>query len=465
MQWSMEVDVLVIGGGGAGLAAAIAAAEAGVTVAIAEKWDRLGGNTALSTGSVPGAGTRFQRAAGIADSPSCFAKDILRRTNNTAPEHLVHALARESGPLVEWLVDSVDAPLRFEPVLKKIGHSVPRTHVAEGRSGEALFSSLERRARALGVEISVGTPALGLVAEEGRIVGARISSGSGDAADNIRAKKIVLATNGFGGNRDMLREFCPEIADAPYFGHQGNTGEGILWGRELGARLHNMGSYQGHASVSVSHGALVSWSVMELGGILVNGAGERFADELVGYSGCAAEVLKQSDAAAAVIFDARIHRYMRENVPEYARLDDLKGVKHAEAPDELLRRLGFDGKTRLAETLADYARMSTAGKDRFGRAEFGPKPLHPPFYGVRVTAGLFHTQGGLYVNEHAQPVDEFGRPIHNLYAVGGTAVGLAGRDGGRGYCSASGLLAALGLGRIAGRHAGQACGGSIDHIV
>jgi len=463
MQWSMEVDVLVIGGGGAGLGAAIAAAEEGATVAIAEKWDRLGGNTALSTGSVPGAGTRFQRAAGIADSPERFAQDILRRTNNTAPKHLVQALARESGPLVEWLVDSADAPLRFEPVLKKIGHSVPRTHVAEGRSGEALFSSLERRARALGVEISVGTPALGLIAEEGRIVGARISSGSGDAVDNIRARKVVLATNGFGGNRDMLREFCPEIADAPYFGHQGNTGEGILWGRALGARLHNMSSYQGHASVSVPHGALVSWSVIELGGILVNAAGERFADELAGYSGCAAEVLSQPDAAAAVIFDERIHRYMRDNVPEYARLDDMKGVRHAEVPDELLGRLGFGSKTSLAETLASYARVRAAGNDRFGRTEFGPQPLQAPFYGVRVTAGLFHTQGGLYVNEHAQPIDEAGQPFPNLYAAGGTAVGLAGRDGGRGYCSASGLLAALGLGRIAGRHAGKACCAGTDH--
>jgi fumarate reductase flavoprotein subunit len=48
-----------------------------------------------------------------------------------------------------------------------------------------------------------------------------------------------------------------------------------------------------------------------------------------------------------------------------------------------------------------------------------------------------------------------GLPVPNLYAAGGTAVGVAGRDGGRGYCSATGLLTALGLGRIAGRHAAR----------
>ncbi len=465
MHWDMDVDVLVIGGGGAGLSAAIAAAEEGATVAIAEKWDRLGGNTALSTGSVPGAGTRFQRAAGISDSPERLVQDILLRTNNTAPEHLVRALARESGLLVEWLVDSVGAPLKLEPVLKKIGHSVPRTHVAEGRNGEALFAALEMRARTLGVEISVGTPALGLIAEGGRIAGARVASGASDSSDNIRAKKVILATNGFGGNRAMLREFCPSISEAPYFGHQGNTGEGIEWACEFGAKLHNMASYQGHASVSVPQGALVSWSVIELGGILVNAHGERFVDELTGYSGCTAEVLRLPEAIAAVVYDERIHRYMRHNVPEYARLDEMGGVKHDAAPDALFQQLRLDGQSRLAETLDDYERARATGSDRFGRAELGTEPLRPPYYGVRVTAGLFHTQGGLYVDENSQPIDAAGRPIANLYAAGGTAVGLAGADGGRGYCSGSGLLAALGLGRIAGRHAGRACRACPDFCV
>lgn len=62
-----DLDVLVIGAGACGLAAAIAAYDAGVSVAVTEKMDRPGGNSTLSTGSVPAAGTRFQREAGIVD--------------------------------------------------------------------------------------------------------------------------------------------------------------------------------------------------------------------------------------------------------------------------------------------------------------------------------------------------------------------------------------------------------------
>ena len=249
MTWDLEVDVLVVGAGGAGLAAAIAAAEEGATVAIAEKSERPGGNTTLSTGSVPGAGTRFQKAAGIDDSPQRFYDDLMRRTENTAPAHLVRALAEESAPLVEWLVDSVGAPLSLEPMLKKVGHSVPRTHVPPDRDGQFLFDAMEKRAKALGVELSVGTPVVGLITEGGAVTGARIAAGNGKE-DRVGAGKVILAANGFGANRDMLRRFAPDIADAPYFGHQGNTGDGIQWGEALGAELHNMMAYQGHASVA-----------------------------------------------------------------------------------------------------------------------------------------------------------------------------------------------------------------------
>src|SRR6185295_2058375 len=105
MEWHAESDVLVVGGGGGGLVAALAARDEGAAVVLVEKARSLGGNTALSSGSVPGAGTRFQREAGIEDSPALMAADILARTRNTAPRHLVELLAQESAPLVEWLVD------------------------------------------------------------------------------------------------------------------------------------------------------------------------------------------------------------------------------------------------------------------------------------------------------------------------------------------------------------------------
>src|SRR5512137_689424 len=97
----VDVDVLVIGAGACGLAAAIAAHDAGAGVAIVEKLDRPGGNSSLSTGSVPAAGTRFQREAGIVDSPEQFAADLMRTGGPTDCPDLVRRLVATSAQTVE----------------------------------------------------------------------------------------------------------------------------------------------------------------------------------------------------------------------------------------------------------------------------------------------------------------------------------------------------------------------------
>ena len=96
-----DVDILVIGAGACGLVAAIAAHDAGANVAVIEKLDHPGGNSALSTGSVPAAGTRFQRAAGIADSPERFIDDLMRTGGPTDCPHLLRRLVGTSAATVE----------------------------------------------------------------------------------------------------------------------------------------------------------------------------------------------------------------------------------------------------------------------------------------------------------------------------------------------------------------------------
>ncbi|MBT3369946.1 MAG: FAD-dependent oxidoreductase [Rhodospirillaceae bacterium] len=453
MAWDAQTDVLVVGGGGGGLVAALAARESGAEVALVEKHDRLGGNTALSSGSVPGAGSRFQQAAGVEDSADRMALDIMRQTDGTAPEHLVRALARESGPLVEWMVDHLNVPLSFVPDLKKVGHSVPRTHGPMGRQGATVVAALEQQARDNGILVSPGNPVRRLLQNSaGGIAGAVIENGGTE--HRIGARKVILATNGFGANKKMLRDYIPEIAEAPYFGHQGNMGEGIIWGLELGARLRDMGAYQGHASVSHPQGALMTWSAIERGGFLVNLEAERFVDESLGYSGCTSAVRAQTEHMAFVVFDDRVHHYLEPKAQDYRDIVAYGGARRGAEIEALGAACGLDGRS-LGETLARYNSAAGGAADPFGRKDFGGAPLRPPFTLVKVTAGLFHTQGGLDVNANAQPLRDDGTAIENLYAVGGTAVGVSGADGNKGYCSANGLLAALGLGRIAGRHAGR----------
>jgi len=80
--------------------------------------------------------------------------------------------------------------------------------------------------------------------------------------------------------------------------------------------------------------------------------------------------------------------------------------------------------------------------------------LKPPYYTVRVTCAIFHTQGGLAVNDEARVLKKDGTPLPNLFAGGGAAQGVSG-PAVWGYLSGNGLLTAFTLGRIAGSCAAQ----------
>ncbi|MBI3370910.1 MAG: FAD-binding protein [Betaproteobacteria bacterium] len=445
-DWSL--DVLVIGGGGCGLAAAIAAHDAGAETAIVEKLDRPGGNTALSTGSVPGAGSRFQRAAGIADSPEQMIEDYGRKCGEHAMNHLTRLLAHESAPLVEWLVDAVGARMSIITDYCHVGHSIPRLHAPVSRRGQDLLDDLLAAAARRGIALACGNAVRELMSNtDGAICGALIETTQGEVT-RVGAKKTILATNGFAANRDLVAQYCPEIAGAEYFGARGSTGEAIRWGQRLGAALANMGAYQGYAAVAYPQGQLLSWTTIEKGGVLVDRHGERFGDEGAGYSGFARDVMAAA-APVHAIFDDRI-RAIADKEEEFHEMMDMGGARRAGSAGELARAIGVDTE-RLAAAIARY-NDAAAGRsaDFLGRTAFGIAPLLPPLYATRVVPGLFHTQGGLLVDEKAHVLRADGTIIANLFAGGGAAAGISGSTGGGGYASGNGLLTALGLGRLAG---------------
>ena len=446
-----RVDVLVVGAGACGLAAAIAAHDAGAEVAILEKQDRPGGNTVLSTGSVIGAGTRFQTAAGIDDSPERLVADLEQLAGTHDASEVMHKLAEVSASLVEWLVDSVGVHLRLISAYRHIGHSLPRLHAPRSRRGQDLFDDLQRAAEHRGIAIALGNPVVELLQDDThQVVGATVQ-GTGVERYRIGARKIILACNGFAANPELLREHCPGAATAQYFGALGSTGEAVLWARELGAGLGNLASYQGYAAVAYPHGSILSWTTIENGGITVDGGGRRFGDESEGYSGFASRVVGQSKPVHAV-FDQRIYEIaLLED--EFRELVEIGGVKQAATHDQLAQ-MNEAPPGQIAKTVEDYGAAAIgAVRDAFGRRDFGIAPLEPPFFYCQIVAGLFHTQGGLQTDADGRVLDQSGRSIPNLFAGGGAAAGISGRSGAAGYASGNGLLTALGLGWLAGKAA------------
>jgi fumarate reductase flavoprotein subunit len=450
-HFPVHVPVVVIGGGACGLVAALAARDGGCEVLVLERDAALGGSTALSSGFVPAAGTRVQRARGIVDSAELFAADILRKNHDESDPALTHSVAAAAGSTIDWLIEQHDLAFIVLDSFLYPGHSAHRMHAVPEQTGAALLARLERAAIAAGVDIITAAHVTALIARpDGRVLGVHYRRPDGQI-EAVGCDALVLACSGFGGNRPMVREYIPEIADALFFGHTGNQGDAIAWGRGLGAAVGDMTAYQGHGSVATPHGVLITWALMMEGGFQVNARGARFSNEHQGYSEQAVSVIAQPDGVAWNIYDARLHA-LGVTFEDYRQAVDAGAVRSAATIEALAERLGLPVEA-LASTLVATRRFALGAEiDAFGRDFTGKPPLAAPFYAIKVTGALFHTQGGLAVDAQARVLRPDGTPLPNLCAGGGAARGLSGAHV-AGYLSGNGLLAAVTLGRLAGASA------------
>ena len=452
-KFEYKVDVVVIGAGACGLTAALAATEAGAEVLVLERDLRPTGSTSLSTGLIPAAGTKLQKSMGIEDSPDLLAKDILGKAKHQTDEAIVRMVAAASGPTIDWLAEQHGVAFKLVEGFLYPGHSVLRMHGTPNRTGEELESALLAAADRKQIDLVTGALACDLYATtEGKVTAVRYTRPDG-ASETVGCKALVLACCGFGGNKEMVREYIPEIADAEFWGHVGNRGDAIEWGRELGAALADLGSYQGHGAVATPYGNPMNWGLLMQGGFQVNAQGKRFSNEVRGYSEQAVDTIAQPGRFAWNIYD-EIREQPILGFTDYKEVAGLGGIKKAPTIRALAEMIGVPVDA-LEATVAEVNEMCAAKhKDEFGRDFAGKQPLLAPFCAVKVTGALFHTQGGVVIDTDTQVLRPDRSKFPNLFAGGGAARGMSGPSR-WGYFSGGGLLSAVTMGRTAGTNAAQ----------
>jgi fumarate reductase flavoprotein subunit len=449
-SFAAETDVAIIGAGAAGLVAALAAIEAGATPLVIERDPVPRGSTALSAGLLPAAGTRFQQERGISDSAELFAGDMKKKAKSTADAAMVDLVARAAGPAIEWLADTHGLPFSVVHDFDYPGHAARRMHGLPSRSGAELVDRLRAAVEARDIPILTEAHVTDLIARRDGTIRGFVAQRPDGSEERVGCRALVLACNGYGGNKELVARHIPELATALYFGHPGNQGDAVLWGEALGAEIRDMSGHQGHGSVAHPHGILITWATMMEGGFQVNQTGERFSDETHGYSEQAAVVLREPEGIAFSIFDQRIAAICRQ-FEDFRNAEAQGAVLTADDPETLARLIKVPS-TALGATFAAIA--DRPSPDRFGRDWSRATPLAPPYCAVRVTGALFHTQGGLVVGSDARVTRRDGTALPNLFAAGGAACGVSGPRA-SGYLSGNGLLTAVTLGRTAGRSAAR----------
>src|SRR5262245_41366620 len=413
-------DLVVVGGSVGGLAAAIMAADRGCKVVLVERAKELGGNAAGTDGAIAAAGSRWQREAGLDDTAERLAGDLMAAGVPADSGALIGALTAQATPLVEWLADRCGAAMRLLPA--GVGGPGPaRLHAVAEHGGASLVAALTRVVtRHHRIRLRAGIEATHLLREDAAVTGVGVKPDR--RGSPTIAGRILLASGGFVANDELIAEHSPAVSGLPVGGAPLATGDALRFATVAGAATRGLDGCEVTALYALPAQLEVPTMLLDLGAILVNQAGCRFADERADALTLALQVRAQPGHLAYLVFDDRI--------ATAAGVDPF--IEHVVLP-----RAG-----RRGATPADLAKQLELDAEGLQEAIVG-LPLEPPLRAVRVTGARLRTLGGLVVDEHARVLDANGQPVPGLYATGGVTAALA--PGVPGLAP----LAALGLGRLA----------------
>lgn len=443
----LTVDIVVVGSGAAGSSAAAVAARQGARVALVEKSDAFGGSAALSAGMLWTAPTTeaYQRRIplGTADLGEKLVGDY------------ADAIAE---------VRSLGVRVADEPTLDIMTFGV-------GYSSDihALLQSCRQSVLDAGGVVLAGTRATELITEAGTVCGIVAISPDGPVA--IHADAVVIASGGFGRDRELMARYMGHNSDRLLArSHPGNVGDGIRLAQSVGC-----GGSTGMASF---YGHLVPWPLEQFdpehylpysqyysgATVFVNLRGERFVDETLGDEIINQVVLHEPEARGALIFDEHVHltEARQEPFPGLGATDRFETAKaagglwaSADTLEELAEKVsawGIDPQNVMA-TLRAYTDAVSAGRGTalgVPVAASARAPQTGPFHALMVQPSITFTFGGIPISPCGEALDHDGRPIPGLYAAGADVGGISNV----GY--AGGLAPAYITGRWAGHSAAHA---------
>ena len=476
---TIETDIVVIGGGGAGLAAAIAASEKRANVIILEKAKGLGGNTAMASGLFA-VESPVQKRMGLDVRRDDFFKIAMSYSHWEINPRIVRAWLNKSGDTIRWLEEK---GVKFEMVsILFSGQVYPVYHVLKG-DGPEMVKEMVKNCENQGTRIVRQTRVKRiLITKRGNVIG--VLAAKKEKEFRITAKSVIIATGGYGGNKALLKKYCPSYTESlNYFGVPLNLGDGLLMAIKIGANTEGLGTLLAHAPYFSGrwHQAVVlSIVAVEPYTIWVNKKGERFIDE-----GTPLNFLEGSNAldrqpgkVSYHLFDEKMKQSMIQkgvkegagefwpdhHIPKTMMVDlekrlqsetDKGSVRISNSWDDIAKWIGV-APEGLKATVDEYNHFCDQEYDEiFAKDQKYLQPLRtPPYYAIKCIQAFLDTTGGIKINHHMEVLDHRDNVIPGLYAAGVAAGGWETKT----YCfmlTGSALSFAINSGRIAGESAAK----------
>jgi fumarate reductase flavoprotein subunit len=447
----VQTELVVVAAGAAGLPAAIAAAQKGIEVIALEKASTPGGAANMGMGPL-GIESRHTRARNFPPTVDQAFEIFMDHTHWRVDAKLVRAYLQKSGDTIHWLED---LGVEFVDVVSYFPDAFPTWHLIKPESGRPgpntariMVKTLTEKARALGVDIRVRTPARSLIKEKGRIVGVIAEEPSGEPLE-IRANAVILATGGFGNNAEMIKEHTGYDLgiDLHPFKIPGLVGDGIRMAWEAGAAHSEMTLELIYYMPELVKLPPPLHEACRQPHLMVNLLGERFMNEAVmpnpTYTGNAISL--QKDRCALLIFDDDIKEKMEKDLDTRSVVYPITRFENADASiqkvvqsgyghffkahtiEELAKKTGIKSDA-LIQTIDEYNQCCARGYDAlFNKPHRYLRPiLRAPFYAARHFPSAYGSLGGIKINHRTEVLDTDCEIIPGLYAAGTDACDIYG---------------------------------------
>ncbi|MEG2928244.1 MAG: flavocytochrome c [Oscillospiraceae bacterium] len=449
-------DIVVVGAGGAGFCAAIEAKMAGADVIILEKLPVAGGNTLISGAEYAAPANWLQEKEGIKDNTQLMIDDMLKGGDNKNDPALVKVVAEGALEGAKWLRDEVGVIWEDELMFFG-GHSVKRSLIPLGASGQEIIKKQLAKAEELGIKVLYNTPATELITDaNGKVVGVKASSEDTNYTFKTN-KSVIITTGGFGSNIEMRKQYNPAIDEHILSTNSvGSTGDGIVMAQAVGADVTGMEYIQTYPICDPLTGTLLYFDDARLYGhtVIVNKEGKRFVEELGRRDEMSMAIKAQTDSVCYELIDQNGFEQSKLQENHAKELDYLYKnnlLVKADTLEEVAAGFGVDA-AELKKTVDNYNGYVDAGKDtEFNKRSLPSKIEKGPYYMIKAVPAVHHTMGGVKINTDAQVLNKDGKVIEGLYAAGEVTGGIHGTN----RLGSDALADITVFGRIAGKNAAK----------
>ena len=395
-----QFDVVVIGAGGAGLMAGLYASRTAKTAVISKLYPTRS-HTGAAQGGISAALGNLEE-----DRIEWHTYDSVKGSDYLGDQDAIQFMCEEAPQAILEL-EHMGLPFDRTPegrisqrpfgghTNNETGKPVRRACHAADRTGHMILQTLYQQCLKNKVNFFDEYQVLDLLIEKGKAVGVVAVDLATGELHTLHAKAVIIATGGHG------RIF--EVTSNAY----AYTGDGVAIALRRGVPLEDMEFFQFHPTGIYKLGILITEGVRGEGGILINGAGERFMPK---YAPTVKDLASRDVISRAIYTEIREGRGV--NGQNYVWLDAR--------PESIIKYAALDGRTN-----PDGSPYTITGEQLlaklpdivdFNRVYLGIDPV-TQMMPIQPTA--HYTMGGIPTNKYGEVViDDKNTVMPGLYAAG-----------------------------------------------